>query len=374
MIHEPVEKRDLVVFIRTPFCAKEHKADIYQAIHGTKTARDQYMDALDREIKAAGELFEGRRVRAIYVGGGAAPVAAPEKLARTIIEFKRSVERVRGCEVTMRFSPKTVSSPSLTTLNSCSFNRVTLEVLSARNEVLENIGAPHLNRDIAEAVGFLGVFGAANIDCEMLYGIPGQTPTTLRNDAVICTGGRGMTHVTLRAYRGEGCEDVSDDQRREQFYAAHDYLEQEGHHMYTSECFARDRFVGEFANCEAHGIDRVGFGLGAQSFVDGMSWRNTHDFDEYVTHSDDFENVVRDIVQWDAGALARRDVSLGLARRDGFDPNELAEKAPEIAEGLKRLTENLCAEGLATIEGCLVVPTVEGLRRAPEIQKRAWDL
>ncbi len=373
-VHEPVEKRDVVVFVRTPFCVSEHKGDIYKAVHANRQAREDYLGALKRELEASGDLLEGRRVRAIYVGGGIASVASPDKLSRMLLEFKRRVDKVRGMELTIRFSPRTVGSPSLSAFNVCSYNRASLEVLATRDEFLTYLEAPQNMADITKALGYMDAFGVPNIDCEILYGIPGQTPTSLKNAAVACTGGRGMVHVTLRPYTGPGSEEVSEEDRKAQHAAAAECLAASGCHMYAPECFAKTPFECEYTLADARGLDHIGFGLGARSFVGGMSYRNTSSFEEYVAHSSDFTKVVRDVVEWDEPALAKRMASLRLASNLGLDLGEFKDAHPQQAPKYEPLWDQLCKEGLATLEAGILAPTTEGLRTASRVQQRVWEV
>lgn len=400
MVRDQVEDRDVIVFVRIPFAPKPHTGDPYGAVHANKQARDAYLAALRREMESSADLFEGRRVRAILVGGGIAAAASPDAVARLLIEFKRRVDIARGMELTVRFSPKTVGVAALSAFNACAFNRVGLAVLSTRDEALERIGTPHTMADLTTAIGYLGVFQVPNVDSELYYGIPGQTPTSLRNGAVVCSGGRGMTHISLTPYRGPGSENVSDDERRAQFEAARSYLASEGYRLYAAGRFARPGFECDFERSNALGVDRIGFGLGAHSFVDGMSYRNTDDFETYVAHAGDFTTCVRDVAEWDERDLAKRYVCGHMGLAEGIDLDEFARRFPACAAGqaatFEPVWERLRNAGLAemqanradgadgasdasgaeattgTADRHFLVPTVEALRDEDAVRTLVW--
>ena len=95
-----------------------------------------------------------------------------------------------------------------------------------------------------------------------------------------------------------------------------------------------------------------------------MSYRNTSNFEEYVAHSSDFTKVLRDVVEWDEPALAKRTALLRLASNLGLDLGEFKDAHPQQAPKYEPLWDQLCREGLATLEAGILAPTTEGLRTA----------
>ena len=55
--------------------------------------------------------------------------------------------------------------------------------------------------------------------------------------------------------------------------------------QYTSDSFAWEGWESCFTMHELLGMERVGFGLGAKSYIDNMISENTTDFDRYVRDS-----------------------------------------------------------------------------------------
>lgn len=401
MLRTPVEDRDVIVFMRVPFTRRPYEADPYQAAHVGKQAREEYLAALRREVASAADLLEGRRVRAVLVGGGAASAADPFALSRLLIEFRRQAEHVRGMELSVRLEPGAVGSPLLTTLGSCGYTRVVLAAEATAEKQLEAIGAPHTMAELTEAVDCMGLFHVPNIDTELMYGVPGQTETSLRNAAVTASAGAGMSHVTLRPFGGKGSEGVAEDERRELFGAAAGRLEKEGFRLYAACSFARAGFESDYTVSDALGVDRIGFGLGARSFVGGTSWRNTTDYGRYVAHADEFDQVVEDVAAWDEESLARRFLCGRLGLAQGFAAEEFGERFPGSRGVLDAALGRLEEAGLALVggdgeqvgdvggqagggqagggqaggaggDGGQVRPTVEGLRRPDEVSRLVW--
>ena len=373
MARTPVEDHDVIVFVRIPFCMREYEGDPYKTTHAGKQARERYLDALDREMRASADLFEGKRVRAIYVGGGEASAVDPSRLARILLEFRRRVDHVRGMELSLRLAPPAVNSPLLSTLGMCNYTRVVLSSLATTEQQLEAVGSPHTSRELATAIECLGMFNVPSIDNELFYGIPGQTETSLRNAAVVASGGLGMAHVTLRPYAGKGASAVSKAELRAQFEAAATYLKEGGYNGYAAESFARPGFECDYTRCEALGVDRIGFGLGARSFVNGMSWRNTTDLGKYAAGSHDFTAVTEDVASWDEMSLARRFICGRLALKEGFDRVQLTCRFPSSTDGLGPVWDRLEQAGLACTEGDVVRPTEEGLRDRATIERVLWE-
>lgn len=351
------------IYIHVPFCLKRHKAAAPDVCEAPRELRQRYLDALDREIEAAGDLIDGRELASVYVGGGAS-LLRPDLLARTILGLKRRMKPVRAMELTVHFAPQALVSTSLSGLNICSFNRIALEALAQRDQDFAFLDAPFAYGTVEDGLNMATLFKFPNCDVELVYGLPDQSPRALENALCAYANFHNVNHVTLRPYTGEGRLD--DAVLAERFAQATTYLGSRGFALYGANRFARPGKECRFFVQECEGAERIGFGAAAQSQVDGFCYRNTPDIGRYLEGAGSFEAITVDPVQLDPAADQLRRLALRLQLAAAFELEEvLGTPAPQV----RRALEHLAQEGLAQTDGKRVQATALALRR-PEL---VWE-
>lgn len=346
----------LSIYIHIPFCIKRSRGDAPNVCEAGSGVRRDYLKALEREIEAGLELVENRPVSSIFVGGGGS-MLLPDEFARLLLKLKRAARPVRGMELTIRFVPETLQSATLSGLNICSFNRVSVEALCQREKDFRFLGTSYGYATVEDGMNMLSLFKYPNCDVELLYGIPGQSEKAFENALCSYTNFRNVTHVTLRPYAGNDA--VADAELGERFAFAAAYLGERGFRLYADGRFAKPGRECQFALDEAHDVERLGFGAAARTVMDGYSYENTADVARYIEGSASFEKIAVNPVRLDEGSTLCRRAALRLQLNEGFDYVE----AGFAMLGAK--FERLAEMGLVELESPTVRPTLLALR-APE--------
>ena len=316
------DKSDISVYIHIPFSTKPRKGDDTLVIPSTRETRNAYLDALEREMMSAGDILESRRIASIHIGGGIATTVSPDKLARLVLRFKRTYDVASNVELTVTAAPQTLVSPCLSGLGMGGINRISLVALSPVDKLLEIIGAPHRLNDLENGTLMLTKFGCSNIDAVLMYGIPGQTLTAIRNTLRAFISLRGLKHITLRRYELSEQSGVSMDDCEAQYTSAAKVLSSKGLKQYTNDSFALPGWESHFTMHTLLGMDRAGFGLGAKTYFNELISQNTADFDCYLQNSSDFTRIVSGAIELSELDKVKRFVALRLRLVDGFSEND----------------------------------------------------
>lgn len=361
-------KSDISVYIHIPFAIKVRRGENTLLVPSTRESRNAYLDALDRELMSAGDILNGRQVASISIGGGIATVVSPDKLARIILKFTRTYNVAPGAELSVTAAPQTLVSPCLSGLNMCNINRISMVALSPIDTLLETIDAPHRLMDIENGTFILGKFGYPNIDAVLMYGIPGQTLTAIRNTIIAFAALNGLKHITLQRYELSGQMGVSLEECEEQYTCAIELLAKSGLNQYTSDKFARAGWESRFSMHELMGMERVGFGLGAKSYIDNMIFQNTTDFTGYLSDSADFTRVITSAVEMGELDRMKRFLALRLQLVDGFTENDYFKAFGSYpGDAISPVIDALVSAGLVSYTGGVVRPTWKGLARSNEV-------
>ena len=75
-------KKDLGLYIHIPFCIKKCAYCDFLSWKSTEEEREDYVRALEREIRSYGEFAGGYRVSTVFFGGGTPSVLTGEQTER----------------------------------------------------------------------------------------------------------------------------------------------------------------------------------------------------------------------------------------------------------------------------------------------------
>lgn len=140
-----------------------------------------YVEVLMAEMRMVAEALPERLdVSTLHLGGGT-PSYCPVSDLEQLMAVMRDIFMVRdGAEVSMEIDPRQLAEGMPEALGQLGFNRASLGIQDTNPEVqraIKRVQPQEMNR---RAVRLLRDAGVRNINVDLLYGLPLQTPETIR--------------------------------------------------------------------------------------------------------------------------------------------------------------------------------------------------
>lgn len=164
------------LYVGVPFCNGRcsYCSFVSCDINRTRKLVGPYVDALCREVRAAGQLIReaGLSLRAIYVGGGT-PSSLPQEEIRRILE---ALDGLQAPEFTFEAGrPDSITPELLALLKEFGVNRMSVNPQTAHDRTLEKIGRRHTFADYERAMDLVRE-ESFFINTDLIMGLPDETP------------------------------------------------------------------------------------------------------------------------------------------------------------------------------------------------------
>ena len=171
----------LGIYISVPFCRTKCSYCNFASDVFSRVVFERYVDRICSDIENAprvaaemGGKME-RAVDSIYLGGGTPTVLDAGQLERIFGAVRREFEVSPEAEITVECAPGTLTSAMLESLLRCGVNRVSLGVQSFVDQEAAAVGRLHKRATVLEDVARLRAAGIANINIDLIAGLPHQT-------------------------------------------------------------------------------------------------------------------------------------------------------------------------------------------------------
>ena len=167
--------RKLGIYVHIPFCASKCGYCDFYSLAGCDRLMPKYQDALVAHIRESYGTLKSYEVDTVYFGGGTPSYYGAQRLAELWTELKNSGRVRRDAEVTLEANPDSARLKDLKLLRKEGFNRISLGVQSANNDILKLIGRRHNWLQAEQAVQAARDAGFDDLSIDLIYGLPSQT-------------------------------------------------------------------------------------------------------------------------------------------------------------------------------------------------------
>ncbi len=323
---------------------------------------DSYFSALESQIG----LIPSQKLQTVYFGGGTPTFASSEKCARLLDFIAAHHEIDKNAEITIEANPKTVSETDLKTLKSSGFNRLSLGLQSADDNVLINLGRSHSVYDFEVAYGLAFDAGFDNISVDIMFGLPrdfgiGFTKTL---DFVTALSPKHISAYSLSVEKGTL---LCKNQKNHRF-PTEDEEEAEydelcaalcGYEHYEISSFAKSGYKSRHNSAYWDLTPYIGMGASAHSFFENKRFSYPESIDGFIKSSNVlFGNSDYAFAKEESDAeLSEERIMLGLRTSLGARLN--ASQMKKAASAIKA--------GLAVSDGDRLVLNSKGYRVSNEI-------
>lgn len=367
----------LGIYIHVPFCRTRCGfCAFYLRIHREDWAQ-AYVEAVIGEIRlhAARSSLGGRLPESLYFGGGTPTTLRSEQLLAIFKAAQENLGLSEQAEVTVEAHPESVTAESLQALRQAGFNRISFGMQSSDETELVQIGRKTEQTSIDQTVAQARTAGFANLNLDLIYGLPGQTQASWREtldralaltpDHLSCYAltVEDKTHLQVSLHRGDLPEPDQDLQNTMEDEAAQ-RLAEAGFSRYEISNYSRPGRACRHNLLYWQGGDYLGLGPSAQSYLDGCRFGNVEDLTEYQTEIAASRLAVEQARPLSPAQRSREALVFGLRLIEGVPlDGTLADDANQRRTTLERLER----DGLVELAAGRVRLTELGRRFADQV-------
>jgi len=282
------------LYIHIPFCyAKCPYCDFFSLVAENELIKENYLNALKKEIKIYSQKIPEIFIQSIYLGGGTPTALSGQQIAEILETCYQYFRMNKDIEITIESNPATFDYEKANVLLQSGVNRLSLGAQSFSNRLLQKIGRIHNKKNILISYHIARARGFNNINLDMMFGLPGQTlrqfDRTLEE-----VGQLHPEHISLYALsiepdtpfehllKGGLLKIPSDDAAHEMYPNAIDFLNEQGYEHYEISNFA---LLGK--RCLHNQLywknqSYLGLGAASTSYIKNKRFKNFSDLNQYI--------------------------------------------------------------------------------------------
>lgn len=287
-------KEELSLYIHIPFCVRKCGYCDFLSEPADEKARDRYVQALLMEIECyRGTETADRKIKTLYIGGGTPSILSVNQLDCIIQKIKCTFNFCDDIEASMEMNPGTASKEKCRALYQMGINRLSIGLQSTNDMELKTLGRIHSYEDFLNTYTWCREAGFQNINVDLMAALPYQTvesyTTGLRK--IIRLAPEHISAYSLILEEGtpfyqkynSGCYPLPDEEQERLMYReTEQILAQAGYERYEISNYAKKGYACRHNLVYWQGGDYLGLGLGSSSYMDGVRFHNTTDFNTYV--------------------------------------------------------------------------------------------
>ncbi len=208
-VKQTLQPEEISLYVGIPFCPTRctYCSFISADVKQTLKLVGPYVDALEREIEAAGAALKqvGLRVKSVYFGGGTPTTLGAAQLDRVCSALERHIDLSHCVEYTVEAGrPDTITPEKLAVLARHRVDRVSVNPQTMEDAVLRAMGRAHTAQQVLHAYDQVRAAGDFLVNMDLIAGLPDDTPDGFRRtlDTVLALAPENITVHTLALKRG----------------------------------------------------------------------------------------------------------------------------------------------------------------------------
>jgi oxygen-independent coproporphyrinogen-3 oxidase len=174
------------IYLHIPFCQQRCRFCACSVVASPEHERVSlpYVEALEKEIElVARHLRHRRSFCQMHLGGGTPTYLEPALLLRVYQAIFRSFHTTPGAEISIELDPRVTRAEHLDVLAHVGVNRISLGVQDFDVKVQDEIGRHQSWESTAATVEGSRARGIAEINLDLVYGLPEQSPESISQTA-----------------------------------------------------------------------------------------------------------------------------------------------------------------------------------------------
>lgn len=166
----------LTLYIHIPWCVRKCPYCDFNSHQVREDIREShYIDKLIEDLDQDLPKVWGRRLSAIFIGGGTPSLFSPEGFDRLLKAIHARLPFSTDMEITLEANPGTVEQGKFEGYRNAGINRLSIGIQSFNDKHLKKLGRIHNTNEAQKAVECAKNAGFNNYNLDLMYGLPDQT-------------------------------------------------------------------------------------------------------------------------------------------------------------------------------------------------------
>ncbi|MBI5048325.1 MAG: radical SAM family heme chaperone HemW [Deltaproteobacteria bacterium] len=334
------------IYVHIPFCIKKCPYCDFNSIAVTSAPDDIYIDAVLEEL--AGHIKEkpsllNKTLETIYIGGGTPSIIEPHNIKKLVNGIRQAFSDTAPDEITIEINPGTVTRDRLAAFKDAGINRLSIGIQSFNEKMLKTLGRIHSAKDSVRCYEYARAAGFNNIGMDIIFGAPEQSIKEWEEDieTAACLRPEHISTYNLTIENGtsfftlqKSCELAlpSEEEQTLMYEIAINILKNKGYNHYEISNFSLAGFESRHNNRYWLGMDYLGLGAGAHSYISslnivsqeqtpdwGTRWWNEKNPDVYMQRIKDTDHAIAGKETLKKVEALEEGIFLGLRRLTGID-------------------------------------------------------
>jgi putative oxygen-independent coproporphyrinogen III oxidase len=172
----------LALYVHIPWCVRKCPyCDFNSHERSGALPEKEYLDRLILDLETLLPSVWGRRIVSVFIGGGTPSLFSPDSIDALLCAVRARIVLEPEAEITLEANPGTVEAGRFRGFREAGVNRISVGVQSFDDAMLKRLGRIHSSAEARRAIdAALASFDNVNLD--LMYGLPGQTPEMERTD------------------------------------------------------------------------------------------------------------------------------------------------------------------------------------------------
>ncbi|MES1224978.1 MAG: radical SAM family heme chaperone HemW, partial [Bacteroidota bacterium] len=257
------------VYIHIPFC---RKACHYCNFHFSTSLqlKDEFIEALLKEIDLRRDYLQNQTVKTIYFGGGTPSLLSIDILELIINNVMKQFNVVSDAEITLEANPDDITEENLKAWKIVGIDRLSIGVQSFFDEDLQWMNRLHNAQSATDSLQLV-IKHFDNITIDLIYGTPTLTDEKWKANLEKIFE-LNVPHLSCYALTVEPKtalqkmialkkkEDVNNEQQSRQFLQLMDWAKEKGYEHYEISNFAKPGFRSKHNSSYWQGKHYLGLG------------------------------------------------------------------------------------------------------------------
>ena len=361
--------KEVALYIHIPFCKQKCLYCDFASFANSENLMNDYVEALIKEIK---EKTKNIKVRSLFIGGGT-PSYLEEKPLKILMDTIKGLNYIDGAEKTIECNPGTLSKEKLQIIKDGGINRLSFGLQTTKDSILKNIGRIHSFKEFEENFILARKLGFNNINIDMMFGLPNQSVKDVKEsfEKIMKLNPEHISAYSLIVEEGTPFFNLynknllvlpSEDEEREMYNVAKEYLVNNGYHQYEisnyskegKECFHNKVYW----RCEEY----VGVGIAATSFINNTREKNISSIREYINRIHNNQCIIEESVVNNNNDNIEEYMFMNLRMMAGIIESEFEKKFSTSIDSIyKEVINKHIKNGLLKREGGRIFLTEKGI-------------